>query len=104
MHVLVEASTYPTRRPPSYMARLLGAVRFHNQSKSVGDANRALNFERRPGIGRSRTTQSIVDLSSMQIVPAFNVRWRCIPLFSFIGILNERGRQIEEAASCSLTW
>ena len=51
VHVLVEASTYPTRRPPSYMARLLGAVRFHNQSKFVGDANRALNFERRPGIG-----------------------------------------------------
>ena len=51
MHVLVEASTYPTRRPPSYMARLLGAVRFHNQSKFAGDAYRALYFERRPGIG-----------------------------------------------------
>ena len=35
---------------------------------------------------KSRTTQSIVDLSSMQITPAF-LRRRLIPLFSFIGML-----------------
>jgi len=47
---LVEANTDPTHRPPSYMARSPGAVRFHKQGKSIGDANRVLYFERSPCI------------------------------------------------------
>jgi hypothetical protein len=42
---LFETNTDPTRRPPSYMARSVGAVRFHNQGKSIGDANRVFYFE-----------------------------------------------------------
>jgi hypothetical protein len=47
---LFEANTYPTHRPPNYMARSLGAARFHNQGKSIGDANRVFYFERSPCI------------------------------------------------------
>ena len=48
--LLFEANTDPTHRPPRYMAPSLGATGFHNQGKSIGDANRVFYFEKSPRI------------------------------------------------------